>query len=382
MTMQILTSSEDLITVASGVEISSVKVFFIVMPSDEVTSTDDPLVVTLTYADAYDGSVEEEVSLPYIKTIDNNHYYSAPWKNIVKISTGDDPPVVEDALWDDTEEWDDEDTWSDETLSCISSTAPKIFQGTESNFVVIESPFVPAPQGGHSSWKYDGKSWSSLNYPAGLTSNFRGNGDATSYWQRKREQYGKLPYRAIYSTIYSSVTFNSTVFHNSYAPYTPGNYPNSSQLYHIIQLISRGTSANSYIGNGQWIAEPHTDPTKGFLFWSAYNGNNEKIQATINSIQKSMVFIEGQTVIDTSDFWFPATTEVPENVNGFKASIVPWTEGLDDRLKRRWLLSSDGKILKYYATDFSADWNVLGTGDFELSTPTTLEASTPTIICD
>ena len=95
-----------------------------------------------------------------------------------------------------------------------------------------------------------------------------------------------------------------------------------------------------------------------------------------------MVFIEGQTVIDTSDFWFPATTEVPENVNGFKASIVPWTEGLDVRLKRRWLLSSDGKILKYYATDFSADWNVLGTGDFELSTPTTLEASTPTIICD
>ena len=110
MTMQILTSSEDLITVASGESISSVKVFFIVMSADEVTSTDDPLVVTLTYAGAYDGSVEEEVSLPFIKTIDSKHYYSAPWKNIVKISTG----ALEEDKWDDDEEWDDADIFSHE----------------------------------------------------------------------------------------------------------------------------------------------------------------------------------------------------------------------------------------------------------------------------
>ena len=110
MTMQILTPSEELIPVTSGVAFTSVKVFFIVMSSDEVTSTDDPLVVTLTYAGAYDGTSDEDLSLPFIKTIDSKHYYSAPWKNIVKISTG----ALEEDTWDDDEEWDDADIFSHE----------------------------------------------------------------------------------------------------------------------------------------------------------------------------------------------------------------------------------------------------------------------------
>lgn len=368
MTMQILTPSEELILVTSGVAFTSVKVFFIVMSEDEVTSTDDPLVVTLTYADAYDGTVEEEVSLPFIKTIDNNHYYSAPWKNIVKISTGEEPPAEEDFLWDDTEEWDDTEVWNEE-LEPLDATAPKIFQGTESSFVVIESPFEPAPQGGHSSSGYGGYSWDSLNYHVGLTSTtFRYPGDATSYFIRVRSN----KYRAIYSTIRINLKVSPQVYWNEYLINPPKWYNDAGNLHLIIQTLSIGAANSAYIGNGEWVAEPHTDPTKGFLFWSAYNSSNQKILSSNIALQKSMLFKEGQTVIDTSDFWYPATAEVSENTNGFKAIIVPWTDDLDTRLKRRWLLSDNGKLLKYYATECSADWCSGTTGDFELSTPTTL----------
>ena len=257
----------------------------------------------------------------------------------------------------------------------LPSDAPKIFQGTESSFVVIESPFEPAPQGGHSSHSHVGVDWGSHNY--NVTSDWRAHGDAKSYWQRYKPTSGKSPYRAIYSTLYGTVSFQGTVLINNHAPNSwsssRGNYMNnSSQLYHIIQFPPINSSANSYSGNGQWIAEPHTDATKGFLFWSTYDSSNQKIQGSGVSIQKSMLFKEGQTVIDTSDFWHPASEGVSENTNGFKAIIVPWTEGMDTRLQRRWLLSSNRKLLKYYATDFMADWNVLGTGDLELSTPTNL----------
>ena len=357
MTMQILTSSEELITVDSGVEISSVKVFFFVMPSDEVTNTDDPLVVTLTYAGEYDGIVEEEVSLPFIKTIDSKHYYSAPWKNIVKISTGEEPPAGEDALWDDTEVWDDEDTWNEVVLPCVSSTAPKIFQGTESSFVVIESPFVPGPN---------------LSTACGsITRGINGGSDGRKY---PGYSYFRSGYRISYPKGYFYISSLCQTGTQVVGPFYCDNWltrawPRSGGTtrpdLHAISNCDH---------SGNWYAEFYTVSTiNGFQFWTSKGSNGM-------SLQKAMVFVEDQTKINQEDLYSE------NNPTGFRARIIPWVSGThDELLKQRWLLSSDAKLATYYAIP---NWYFIGSSkygnyaDFEASTPTTLEASTPTTLCE
>ena len=101
---------------------------------------------------------------------------------------------------------------------------------------------------------------------------------------------------------------------------------------------------------------------KGFKFWTGF-GNNL-------NLQKAVVFVVGQTKIDTDDLYSDS------NTTGFRARIIPWVSGTHDtRLQRRWLLSPNGKLATYYATP---NWYYIGNSkygnymDFEGSTPTSL----------
>jgi hypothetical protein len=118
---------------------------------------------------------------------------------------------------------------------------------------------------------------------------------------------------------------------------------------------------------GEWIADPHTTQADGFLFWSRYSGTSKANPGTGGNIQiqKSMLFRENQTKIDTSNMWTRDNT----SSTGFKARMINWESNHNPLLKERWLLSPDGKLATYYTVQSPT---VGDFADLEASTPTTL----------
>jgi hypothetical protein len=237
----------------------------------------------------------------------------------------------------------------------LPSNVPKIFQGTEASFVVIESPFFTSSAATSSE--------PGTNIVSGCGSTEAGHLGGNNSRKFPGQSYFRSGYRNVHPTGY--------VYHKT-------TCQNGTQ--------ARGSSACRDNWSAQaWPADPYTRPDlhaiahcdfsdnwyaefweknerKGFQFWTGF-GNNL-------NLQKAVVFVVGQTKIDTDDLYSDS------NTTGFRARIIPWVSGTHDtRLKRRWLLSPNGKLATYYATP---NWYYIGNSkygnymDFEASTPTSL----------
>jgi hypothetical protein len=208
-------------------------------------------------------------------------------------------------------------------IAGLVSTAPKIFQGTEASFVVIESPFKYGPE------LYEG-----------------GCGNATEKNRGNSARYA--PY-AGYNYYRTGKKIMGAPQGYSYGPtYKAGNINCRQQWVHRDGSCSNWTgtvwtlpdleSISRCVFSGNWYNNQFftRGPTQGFNFWTNSATNKQ-------GIQKAMDFVEGQTKIDLSNLYSPS------NTTGFRARIIPWVSGTDGRLRRRWLLSSDGKLATYYA---------------------------------
>ena len=242
-------------------------------------------------------------------------------------------------------------------IAGLVSTVPKIYQGTEASFVVIESPFEPAPQqtqyaNGCGNWSGCGRHGSSVS---------RAPGDKYSFFQRG-------PSTGCYTWYYvsSTCTTGSTIGKSGDANYTSTCGNQLSFSGNIPERACTDSLVRCSFG-GEWIADPHTTQADGFLFWSRYSGTSKADPGSggIIQIQKSMLFRENQTKIDTTNMW---TRGTPSS-NGFKARMINWESNHNPLLKERWLLSPDGKLATYYTVQ-SPTWGDFA--DLEASTPTTL----------
>jgi hypothetical protein len=244
----------------------------------------------------------------------------------------------------------------------LPSDVPKIFQGTESSFVVIESPFEPAPQ--QTQFANSCGNWTGCNRKgSGAT---RAPGDKFSFFQWGQSY---LCYPWYYKA--SSCVNGSQIIKSGDSNYSGGC---SNQLaYQGTQWygsIPERTCTDSVVRcsfGGEWIADPHTTQADGFLFWSRYSGTSKANPGSGGNIQiqKSMLFRENQTKIDTSNMWTRDNT----SSTGFKARMINWESNHNPLLKERWLLSPDGKLATYYTVQSPT---VGDFADLEASTPTSL----------
>lgn len=242
---------------------------------------------------------------------------------------------------------------NDSTIVGLRSNAPKIFQGTEASFVVIESPFIYGPE------LYEGGCGNNTEKKRGDHSRYSGYA-GYNYYRKGKKLYGSECCGYGYGPTYRSGNINcrqQNVNWNGSCSVWSGRYWELPDLESISRCVYSGNWYNDqFFTRGQ---------TKGFNFWSNPPTNK-------TGIQKAMDFVEGQTKIDLDDLYSPSNTA------GFRARIIPWVSGThDDRLKQLWLLSSDGKLATYYAKP-NTKGHSYGSGYWpnyhciNTSTPTTL----------
>ena len=202
---------------------------------------------------------------------------------------------------------------------------PKIFQGTEASFVVIESPFVYGPE------LYEGGCGNNTEKKRGNHSRYSGYA-GYNYYRKEKKTYGWECCGFGYAPTYRSGNINCRQRNVTWDG-SCSNWSGRSWQLPDLESISRCVFSGNWY-NSQFFTRGET---QGFNFWS----NAPSLHA---GIQKVMDFVEGQTKIDTNDLYSAS------NPTGFRARIIPWDSNTHDaRLKQRWLLSSDGKLATYYA---------------------------------